>query len=393
VRGASTLNYIIKVASRCNLNCSYCYVYNQADTSWQAMPAVMSRETFAAAVERIRRQCLRSSQREVTISFHGGEPTMVGTERFAWMCAHARERLHDLADVRLAMQTNGTRLDRKWIKVLREHGVQVGVSLDGPREINDAFRVNHRGRGSHISVLRGIGLLQDGGIPFGVLSVVQPGADPLRIHRHFVGLGCKSISYLLPSETHDTVGPLKERFGETPCADFLIPIFDEWWFERSADVSVREFWNIGRLIMGGTSQLDSIGSRELHFVSLDTDGSIHGPELLRSCEDGLSAMHLNVHDVDFSEIARANPLHAEIMGGLPLPTGCRACPERDTCAGGHVPNRYSKARGFDNPSVWCADLLALFAHARMRLGVSPEQTRQRRSELAQLRERALVGGG
>lgn len=391
MRGASTLNYIIKIASRCNLNCSYCYVYNQADTSWQSMPAVMSRETFATTVQRIRRHCQRSAQEEVTISFHGGEPTMVGVERFAWMCRHARERLGDVASVTLAVQTNGTRLDTAWTQVLREQRVQVGVSLDGPRDINDAFRIDRNGRGSHRATTRGIGLLRDAAIPFGILSVVQPGADPLRIHRHFVELGSKSISYLLPSETHDTVGPIKERFGETPCADFLIPIFDEWWSERSVGVTVREFWNLGRLIMGGASQLDSIGGRQLHFVSLETDGSIHGHELLRSCEDGLSAMHLNVHDVDFAEIARASPLHAQIMNGLPLPTGCRACPERDTCAGGHIPNRYSKARGFDNPSVWCADLLALFSHARRRLGISPEQTRRRRSELAQLRERALVG--
>ncbi len=79
------------------------------------------------------------------------------------------------------------------------------------------------------------------------------------------------------------------------------------------------------------------------------------------------------------------------MGGLPLPVGCRACPELETCAGGHFPNRYSKARGFDNPSVWCADLLALFTHARMRLGISVEETKRRRGKLAELRERTLAG--
>ena len=390
MRGASRLNYIIKVASRCNLNCSYCYVYNQADTSWRDTPAVMSRETFGATLERIWRHCVLSGQEEVMISFHGGEPTLVGTERFAWMCALARRRLGEVARVKLAMQTNGTRLDREWIHALKEHDVQVGVSLDGPEEVNDASRVDRRGRGSHHAVVRGIALLQEAGIPFGILSVVQPGADPLRTHRHFLELGIESISYLWPAETHDTAAPIKERYGPTPCADFLIPIFDEWWFERSADRSVREFWNLGRLVMGGSSELDNIGNPQLHFVSLDTDGSIHGPEFLRSCADGLSAMNLNVHDHDFCEIATASPFHAQILDGLPLPTGCRLCPERETCAGGHLPNRYSTARRFDNPSVWCADLLALFAHVRMRLGVSVEDTRHRRRELAELRGRALA---
>src|ERR1700729_165832 len=105
-------------------------------------------------------------------------------------------------------------------------------------------------------------------------------------------------------------------------------------------------------------------------------------------------MPLNVHDADFSEIAAASPFHARVMAGLPLPTGCRACPERETCAGGHLPNRYSRTRGFDNPSVWCADLLALFGHVRERMGISHEETAARRARLDSMRaaatERALV---
>jgi uncharacterized protein len=384
------LDYIVKIASRCNLNCSYCYVYNQADTSWRGRPAVMSRETYAAMVERIRRHALLSGQEKVCIIFHGGEPTLAGSARFAWMCATARERLADAVRVELMMQTNGTRLDDAWLATLSEHDVHVGVSLDGPREINDAARVDHRGRGSHDAVLRGIGRLREAGISFGILSVVAPGEDPIRIHRHFLELGCTSISYLLPALTHDTIGSLREQFGPTPCADFLIPIFDDWWFNSTVEVSIREFWNLGRVIMGGASQLDTIGNRPLDYVAVETDGSIQGLDKLRSCEDGLSDVGLSVHDADFREIAQASQVAAAVMSGLPLPAGCCACPERETCAGGHIPNRYSRARGFDNSSVWCADLLALFAHVRARMGISPAETARRRARLDAARESAAV---
>jgi uncharacterized protein len=306
---------------------------------------------------------------------------LVGASRFGWMCAYAREQLQDITKLSFAIQTNGTRLNAEWLAVLSEHGVQVGVSLDGPAVINDAFRVDRRGRGSHRAVLSGIELLRQAGVPFGILSVVQPGADPLPIHRHFVELGCVSISYLLPSYTHDTIGSLREQHGLTPCADFLIPIFDDWWRDGSFEVSIRDFWNFGRLIMGGASQVDTIGNPPLGYTCVETDGSMQGLDKLRSCEDGLSEIGLNVYEADFREIASASPFHAAIMEGLPLPSGCRSCPERETCAGGHLPNRYSKARGFDNPSVWCADLLALFAHIRMRMGVSVEDTHRRRAAL------------
>jgi uncharacterized protein len=81
-------------------------------------------------------------------------------------------------------------------------------------------------------------------------------------------------------------------------------------------------------------------------------------------------------------VARLSDLHrGAIFTGLPVPTGCRGCPELSTCAGGYLPHRWSAARGFDNPSVWCADLLKLFGHIRDRLGVRAEETEQRRRAL------------
>ena len=346
--------------------------------------------TYAATLERIRSHCLLSGQEAVSLAFHGGEPTLVGPTRFAWMCASARERLGDVAEVSLSMQTNGTRLNEAWVALLREFDVGVGVSLDGPEDINDVHRVDHKGHGSHADTIRGISLLNEAGVPFSILAVVQLGAEPLRIHRHYLDLGCRSISYLLPSYTHDTIGTVRKRFGPTPCADFLIPIFDDWWFNSSIEVSIREFWNLARVIMGGASKLDAIGNPPLRFVCVESDGAIYGLDKLRSCEDGMAAMPLSVHDANFCEIADVAPFHAAVMAGLPLPTGCRACPERATCAGGHLPNRYSRSRGFDNPSVWCADLLALLAHVRARMGISHEETELRRSRLRQSRDAFLA---
>ena len=373
--------FIVKVASRCNLNCSYCYVYNRGDTGWRDRPAFMSEETFEATLEGIRRHCEMSGQPTASIVFHGGEPTLMRPTRFAALCAKARQRLEPSIKLTLSLQTNGTRLDTDWIELLREHGVNLGISLDGPPEINDGARVDHRGRGSYRAVARSIERLSSAGIEFAILSVIQLGADPLRIHRHFLDLGCKSLSYLLPAETYETIAPIREKYGPTPCADYLIPIFDDWWENGTVDIRIREFWEIGRVIMGMPTQLDSIGNPAIRYVSVETDGSIHGLDKLRACEDGLSATQLSVHDNDLFEIAGQSSLHAAVMEGLPLPTGCRACPERETCGGGYLPTRYSAERRFDNPSVWCADLLAIFAHVRKRMGVSREETLERRAAL------------
>ena len=372
-----------KIASRCNLNCSYCYIYNKADSTWRDKPPVMSDEVFDAALQRVRHQTDSTRQRYLLIGFHGGEPCLVGPRRFDAWCGKAREVLHRIPELDLCIQTNGTLLDEEWAGVFRRHQVNVGVSVDGPKQIHDAFRIDHQGQGSYEQVKRGLATMSDAGIPFTILCVIPLGADPLAVHRHFVEtLRCTHVTYLLPLYTHDTIGPVLSRYGPTPCADFLIPIFDEWWFNNTTDVTVGNFKNMVRLILGGKSRMETIGNTPPSYVFINTDGGLECTDTLRVCEDGLVQMKLNVREVGFDAIQQADSMHkTAIFEGMPLPRGCRACAERDTCAGGYLPHRYSHSNGFDNPSVWCADLLKIFGHLRERLAVSAEDTAARRRKL------------
>jgi uncharacterized protein len=372
-----------KIASRCNLNCSYCYIYNKGDSTWKQRPAIMSDEVFEAAVQRIRAHCNASRQKLLLLGFHGGEPCLVGAARFSAWCKRARDVLHDIAELPICIQTNGTLIDETWAKVFQENKVNVGVSVDGPQEVHDLLRVDHHGRGSYDKVARGLKVLRDAHIPFTILCVIPLGADPLAVHHHFVKtLGCKQFTYLLPLFTHDTIAPIRQRYGLTPCADFLIPIFDEWWFNDTTDITVGNFRNMIKIILGGRSEMETIGNTPPAYVFVQTDGEMEGMDTLRICNDGMSKMNFNVLETGFEAILHADTLHrTAIFQGMALPTGCRACVERDNCAGGFVPHRYSHSRGFDNPSVWCADLLKLFAHIRGRLGVTAEETSTRRQML------------
>ncbi|HEY4639723.1 MAG TPA: radical SAM protein, partial [Thermoanaerobaculia bacterium] len=138
---------ILKVASLCNLNCTYCYMYNHEDKSYLRRPKLISDETFDATLAVMKRYCEQNGTR-MAINFHGGEPTLIGAERFGVLAGRAREILGQSLSA-MAMQTNATLLDDAWIDILRHHQVNVGVSLDGPREINDVARVDHAGRGSY----------------------------------------------------------------------------------------------------------------------------------------------------------------------------------------------------------------------------------------------------
>jgi uncharacterized protein len=294
-----------KVAARCNLNCSYCYVFNKGDTAWRKRPARMSQEVFEAGIGRLREACLRTGRDHVSVTLHGGEPTLVGPSRARRFFDAARRGLDGVADVRLAIQTNGTRLTREWVELFDEHRVDVGVSIDGPPAVHDRRRVDHRGRGSHRAVRRGLDLLREGGVPFALLSVVDFDADPLEVHQHFGELGPAQISYLMPHHTHDDVDEVRDRDSPTPCLDWLGPVLDHWWEHGTLRTTVQPFDAMARIILGGPSHLDLFGGAPLGFCFVETDGTIEGLDVLKICEDGFAGTAHNVLTEGFDAFAAA----------------------------------------------------------------------------------------
>jgi uncharacterized protein len=376
------LQFVLKTASRCNLNCSYCYVYNKGNDSWRGRPALMPDRVFDASVERIRRYCERSGQPTVSVSFHGGEPCLLGPELFAQRCGRLRRELGDRDRLRLVLQTNGTLLDDEWAKVIKAYNVDVGVSVDGAQDVHDAHRVDHGGRGSYRRVRRGLAALTEAGVPFSILSVIQLGADGLATYRHLLNLEPSGINYLFPDYTHDTFAPVRRSYGATPCWDFLRPIFNDWAASWPPTLMVPLFWNVIRLVMGADSKLDVLGNDRLPFAFIHADGAIEALDVLGVCGADVAATGLNVLANDFLDIAAVSDFHrATMFVGTALPEGCWSCPERDTCGGGYLPHRHSRERGFDNPSVWCADLLAFFNHVRRWLDVPAGETAVRREAL------------
>lgn len=134
--------------------------------------------------------------------------------------------------------------------------------------------------------------------------------------------------------------------------------------------------------MGGRSKVDTLGNDPYGFLFVEAGGEIEGLDILRTCAGSLYRIGLTVHDSDFADVLKVSSLHAALLTGkVPIPSGCQQCAECRTCSGGYFPNRYSVAKGFDNPSVWCADLLLLFSRMRQLMGVTYEDTERFRAEL------------
>jgi uncharacterized protein len=200
------------------------------------------------------------------------------------------------------------------------------------------------------------------------LCVIKPGISGAEVYRHFRLLGLRRLDFLFPDVSHDNKARFYGHLGPTPVAGYLIPVFDAWMEEDDPDVSVRVLWGLLRQLLGGKATTDIFGNPRMGYLVVETDGSIEALDALRVCESGLGKSGLNVLRNSFDDLYLGLPLvHQVVHEGIPMAPQCRACPESRICGGGYLPHRYARANGFDNPSVWCADILKLLGHMRKHL--------------------------
>jgi len=359
-------NFIIKIAGACNLNCSYCYMYNMGDTTFKQRPKVMALEVATQTLERIYGYAQRQGVSHLKLVLHGGEPLLVGKEWMRQFLGEARRRTPEGLRVEIGLQTNATLIDREWIDLLVEYRATLGISMDGPAEQHDRYRVDFAGRGSYAKVREAIDLLVSLGTaapPWGVLVVSNPEYSGVEIYRHFVSIGVKWMDFLWPDYHHDLLPP----WPAGSLARYYSEIFDAWYEARDPKVRIRWFESALRLLLTGQQTLDSMGPHPLEMVVVETDGSMEPLDVIRTCGDGMTQLGLNVATDDVEELY-LNPLFDLCVRNQELlPQQCLTCPAHQVCGGGYLPHRYSKAAGFGNPSVHCADLLALITHIEQRL--------------------------
>ena len=199
---------ILKVAERCNIACDYCYYFFGGDESYKKRPPYLTSEVAAEIAEYLRQGAIDLNLVQLDIVFHGGEPLMIGKERFDEYCQLFRSAIGPVTDLHLSTQTNGMLIDEGWVALFAKHGVAVGISLDGTAEINDKHRIDKRGRGTHARVVKGLEALKSGyangsGVEPAILTVMNPAADQREVLGHFYHeLGVTSIGFLLPDTSY-----------------------------------------------------------------------------------------------------------------------------------------------------------------------------------------------
>jgi uncharacterized protein len=133
---------------------------------------------------------------EVSFSWQGGEPTLLGLDFFRKVIEYQRPFMNQKKIIN-SLQTNGTLLNDEWCRFLKKHKFLVGISLDGPKEIHDRYRRDRGGRGTFNKVMRGLKLLQKHGVEYNVMATVakETAYKPLEVYRFFKDQGVEFIQF------------------------------------------------------------------------------------------------------------------------------------------------------------------------------------------------------
>ncbi|MBP0936257.1 FxsB family radical SAM/SPASM domain protein [Streptomyces goshikiensis] len=372
--------FVLKTRSRCNLACTYCYVYAMADQGWRDQPPAMTPATIARAARRIAEHAAAHRLARVDLVLHGGEPLLTAPAGLAAPVEAVREALRELSPqtrVTAAVQTNGTLLTRGRIAALAAAGIRVGVSLDGGLPLHNARRVDHAGQPGFGAAARGLRLLARHPESYaGVLCVIDLAQDPVETYESLLAFHPPSLGLLLPLANWSDPPPGGPGGGGTPYADWLLAVFERWWHDRVRRTRVRVFEEVIALLLGLPAATETLGLAPASTAVIETDGSIEQADSLKSAYEGAAATGLTLDRHTFDDLLDHPGLAARQLGREALADGCRSCELVEVCGGGHYPHRYRAGEGFRQPSVYCADLKVLIRHIGQALHEAAQQPRQ-----------------
>jgi Arylsulfatase regulator (Fe-S oxidoreductase) len=291
----------------------------------------MSVETL----ETVLKKALATSKRECTIAYQGGEPTLIGLDFFKQSLVFQKKYNVNQVTIHNSIQTNGCLLNEEWAQFLAENKFLVGLSLDGTKEIHDAYRVTSDGKGSFHSVMKAANLLKKYHVDFNILTVVhaQTARHITAIYQFFKRSGFQYLQFI------PCLDPLGEEAGQkayslTPKAygDFMKRLFDLWYRDIKSGVflSVRQFDNYVQMLMGYPPESCGMsGICSCQYV-IEADGEVYPCDFYVLDQYKLG----NLNNCSFEEIDRRRSEISFMEESYEINKTCQECNNFSICRGG-----------------------------------------------------------
>nr|PZN50291.1 MAG: anaerobic sulfatase maturase [Chloroflexota bacterium] len=351
----------------CNLDCKYCYFLSK-ERLYPNSDFRMS-ETL---LEEYTRQYIEAQRvPEVTFAWQGGEPTLMGLDFFKQAIAYQQKYRKPGMQINNALQTNAVLLDDDWCAFFAENNFLIGVSLDGPQHLHDAYRVDKGGNATFSRVMRGIEYLKKHKVDFNILTTVHAGnADyPLEVYRFLRDeVKTEFIQFIPIVERANETGfqegnQVTERSVKaTQYGDFMIAIFDEWVRRDVGRVYVQLFDVALAAWSGHRPGLCVFEETCGVALAMEHNGDVY------SCDHFVEPAH-KLGNMNFVPLADLVGSEKQREFGLAkrdtLPQYCLNCEVRFVCNGGCPKDRFIETPdGEPGLNYLCAGYRAFFNHIR-----------------------------
>jgi uncharacterized protein len=334
-------------------------------------PALMDYATFCRTIDRIAEHAPLVNGQQISISFHGGEPLLIGRTEFTRFARYARATLADTNYI-IGVQTNGILLDQAWLDLFDAMNIAFSISFDGPPVVHDSYRKDHAGRPTAAKVLSAIKLVSRHSAQRlfgGILSVIDPSASGRLVMKYLFEQEISKVNFLLPDGNF--ANPPKSPLSATGLQSFLCDAFDEWYFRDNPNLHVTLFEETISTLLGGTPSTEQLAGINGSVVIVESDGDLVPHDVLRTCGPR-KLKRLNVSDSPMSALRSLDFYPWSTMS-----TKCKACRIVEVCNGGYPPSRFD-GLGFQNPSYHCEPLMGYIHHvaARVQCAIKPELRHQ-----------------
>jgi uncharacterized protein len=339
------------------------------DDNWMHLEKLMSSETIDAVCQAL--SMVASNQNKCfSVVLHGGEPLLLGVSKLTYLLKNLRKSLP--ISFPISIQTNGVLITREILDICSMYHVSVAVSIDGPEEVHNNYRVNHKGKGTYADVLRGVDTLKahpDAGfLHAGLLAVVDPLSSPGEVYQFFKSIGAPSVDFLYKDGNHTRLPLHKSSFVSTEYGKWMAQLLQAY-LQDEGPLPIRVLDDMMKVLLGGMVSKEGMGLTDFGIIIIDTDGTIMKNDTLKSSYNGADQFNkpTNIKDPAWIEFLQSDEFNDYRQMQKPMNAQCLRCPELGICGGGMILHRWSDEKGFDNPSVYCADQLYLIDHMRRAL--------------------------
>jgi uncharacterized protein len=352
----------------CNLDCTYCFFLSK-ELLYPGSRFRMADELLETYI----RQLIEAHRTpDITVAWQGGEPTLMGLDFFRRSIEYQAKHTRPGQRIINTIQTNGTLIDDEWAAFFKQHDFLVGISIDGPADLHDAFRVDKAGKPTFDRVMRGLGFLRAHGVEFNVLTTIQAAnaGQPLRVYRFLRDeVGARYIQFIPIVERINEDGRRLLQEGATVSersvtaegwGRFLIDVFDEWVRRDVGTVFVQMFDAALASWAGAPPSLCIFAETCGDALALEHNGDVY------SCDHFVEPKYLlgNINTESLIDLV-ASPRQRRFGEDKrdTLPRYCRECDVRFACHGECPKNRFiATPDGEPGLNYLCAGYMAFFRH-------------------------------